>query len=347
MHKIGNLRQKIGRYIMAISLTTIFASQLHAQSSVQPLLNDTLVNSRYPLYPLLKILSVSYDQAFQSDYSIKYKGAAEESGQFSRGRMQAYLWVPFVQKKSYTLSFATTYTREDVQIENVKNPSGVYLNGNTVLDDYNSSVNVNYRSKLFSRQLVINGSLFAGTSPAFKFQKMTAQVFALLILKDVPNTIWSVGLVGTIDKSTATPVLPLMTFWHRFDDPHWELDVVFPQTVKIRRSHTLGGWISAGADLSSPNFFIRNIPGQSQTYESAFTEVTPNLGYDTYLFKNILLSVQGGYRIGMGGRLLEVNDPAKDKIATVDFGSGLYARAGISLVIPNAKIRKTLDNARK
>jgi hypothetical protein len=200
---------------------------------------------------------------------------------------------------------------------------------------------------LFSRQLVINGSLFAGTSPAFKYQKLSGQVFALLIIKDEPNTIWSVGLVTTIDPSTSTPVLPLTTFWHRFDDPDWELDVVFPQSVKIRRSHTLGGWISAGADLVSPSFFIRNIPGQSQTYESAFTEITPSLAYDAYLFKNILFTLQGGYRIGMKGHLLEVNDPAKDKIATVDFGSGLFAHAGLTLVIPNWKIRQTLDNARK
>jgi hypothetical protein len=344
MGKSGN---KIAHYFTTLSVALVFATQLSAQSSVQPLLSDTLVNSRYPLYPLLKILSVSYDQAFQSDYHIKYKGAPDESGQFSRGRSQAYLWVPFVQKKYFTLSFATTFTRDDVQIENVKNPSGVYLDGNTILDDYNTSVNVNYRTKLFSRQLVINGSLFAGTSPAFKFRKWSGQVFALLIIKDMPNTIWSVGLVGTIDPSAATPVLPLTTFWHRFDDPDWELDVVFPQSVKIRRSHTLGGWISAGADLASPSFFIRNIPGQSQTYESAFTEITPNLSYDAYLFKNILLTVQGGYRIDTGGRLLKVNDPAKDKIATVDFSAGPYARAGISFVIPNWKIRQTLDNARK
>ncbi|RZJ65524.1 MAG: hypothetical protein EOO50_13335 [Flavobacterium sp.] len=324
-------------------------SPCQSQTFGDPVRKDTIKYDRFPSYPLLKILSVSYDYAGKSDYKVDFKDTdIDESGEFTRSRMQVYAWIPIIQKRKITVSLAETYTREDITLRNVVNPSGVYVNGNETLEDFNTSINVNYRTKLFSKQLVLNGSVFVGTSPAFEYQKLTGSVYGLLILKDSPRTIYSVGLAGLIDPSAPLPVIPAATYWHRFDDPRWELDVIFPQTAKIRRSNIGKGWVSAGADLVSPSFFIRNVPGQSASYESAFNEITPNIGYDKLFFsKSILLTVQGGYRYAMKGRLVEVNDPARDRIADVEFNSGWYVKGGISWVILNWKVRRVLDEAMK
>lgn len=318
-----------------------------AQDDLGNVAHDTLKIESVPAYPLLKILSVSYDYAGKSDYKIRYKGAPDEEGEFTRGRTQVYFWVPFYKSKRFTWSISETYTREDVVTRDVRNPSGIYVNGNQTLEDFNTALGVNYRTTLFSKQLVLNGIFFVGTSPAFKFQKASGQVYALLILKDSPNTIYSVGVAGLIDPSSPIPALPIAQYWHRFEDKRWEVDVVIPQTAKIRRSRTLGGWLSAGVDFTPQSFFIRNVPGQNTTYEAAFSELTPNIGYDKMLYNNIMLTVQGGYRFAMKGRLVEVDQPSRDRIAHVEFGSGLFVKGGISYVIPNAKVRKTLDDARK
>ncbi|MBD3583962.1 hypothetical protein [Flavobacterium selenitireducens] len=325
----------------------LFASvSVLGQQNLGDIAHDSLKIDGVPSYPLLKILSVSYDYAGKSDYKMRYKGAPDEEGEFTRGRTQVYLWIPFYKSKRFTWSVSETYTREDIVTRDVVNPSGIYVNGNQTLEDFNTALNVNYRTKLFSRQLVLNASFFAGTSPAFKFRKASGQVYALLILKDTPNTIYSVGVAGLIDPSSPIPALPIAQYWHRFDNSLWEADVVVPQTAKIRRSRTLGGWVSAGVDFTPQSFFIRNVPGQDVTYEAAFSELTPNLGYDKMLYNNIMLTVQGGYRFAMKGRLVEVNEPSRDRIAHVEFGSGLFVKGGISYVIPNAKVRKTIDDAR-
>lgn len=331
-------------YNLLVLLVTSFAL---AQTFGDPRRKDTISYDRFPRYPLIKIFSVSYDYAGKSDYKINYREGDDESGEFTRSRMQVYAWIPFIQKRKITVSIAETYTRDDMTLRNVKNPSGVYLNGNETLEDFNTALNVNYRTKLFSKQLIVNGSAFVGTSPAFKYQKVTGSVYGLLILKDSPNTIYSVGVAGLIDPSAPIPAFPAATYWHRFEDDRWELDVIFPQTAKIRRSSSLGGWLSAGADFATPSFFIRNVPNQSTTYESSFNEITPSLSYDKLFAKQFLLTVQGGYRYAMKGRLVEVNDPARDRIADVDLGSGWFVKGSVSWVILNWKVRRVLDEAMK
>ncbi|RZJ70388.1 hypothetical protein [Flavobacterium sp.] len=339
-----NVFRKPNFATFALFIFSLLASPIFAQK-VEPAKKDSL-NERYPRYPLLKIASISYDYAGQSDYKIKYKDAPDESGEFSRGRMQAYLWLPFYRGTYFTWSVTEIYTREDYDLKNVVNPSGTYVSGRETLEDFNTMVNMNWRTKIGTKQFVVNASAMVGSSPAFRYQKVSGQVYGLVILKDVPNTIYSVGAAVLIDPSSPLPVVPVAQYWHRFENKKWEVDIVVPQWAKIRRSETLGGWLSAGAEFASQSFFIRNLPGQqSTTYENAFSEITPNIGYDNLLFGNLMLTVQGGYRINMGGRLGEVNDPARDKIANIDFGSGWYGKAMLTYVIPNKAIRQTLDKA--
>jgi len=336
---------RLTRSLLFSAVSLLVSSAAMAQESAKA--SDTIAPDGVPSYPLLKVLSVTYDHAFKSDYKIRYKGAPDEEGEFTRGRTQVYFWFPFIKTKHFTWSVAETYTREDVTTRNVTNPSDIYVNANRTLEDYNTALNLNYRTMLFSRQFVINGSFFLGTSPAFKFQKASGMVYGILILKDSPNTVYSVGLGGLIDPSAPLPVIPVGTYWHRFENRRWEVDIVVPQTAKIRRSNTLGGWVSAGVDFTPQSFFIRNIPGEASTFESAFTELTPNLSYDKLFFKNIMLTVQGGYRIGMRGRVGQVNDPARDRIANVEFNSGMFVKGGISYVVPNWQVRRTLEEAKK
>ncbi len=327
----------------ALFFAMLLALPAFAQK-VEPAKKDS-INERYPFFPLLKIASISYDYAGKSDYNIKYKDAPDESGEFSRSRMQAYLWLPFYRGKYFTWSVTEIYTREDYDLKNVVNPSGMYVSGRETLEDFNTQLNMNWRTKLGSKQFVVNASAMLGTSPAFQYQKISGQVYGLVILKDVPNTIYSVGAAVLIDPSTPLPVVPVAQYWHRFENKKWEVDIVVPQWAKIRRSDVLGGWLSAGAEFWSQSFFIRNLPGQATTYENAFSEITPSIAYDNLLFGNLMLGVQGGYRIGMKGRLGELNEPARDKIATIDFGTGWYAKATLTYVIPNKAVRQTLDKA--
>jgi|GEM_PF-3061293 len=330
--------------IVAALFVTCFS---WAQDIPGSIAHDSLKLDGVPSYPLLKILSVTYDYAGKSDYKIRYKDMEDEEGEFTRGRTQVYFWAPFYKNKRFTFSISETYTREDIVTRNVKYPSDIYVSGNETLEDYSTGLNVNYRTTLWSRQFVLNGSFFVGTAPAFKFRKASGQLYALLILKNTANTIYSVGVAGLIDPSSPIPALPIAQYWHRFENKLWEVDVIVPQTAKIRRSRTLGGWVSAGVDFTPQSFFIRNIPGQDITYEAAFSELTPNLGYDIMLYNNIMLTAQGGYRFAMKGRFVEVNERSRDRIADVEFGSGFFVRGGLSYVIPNAKVRKTLDDALK
>ena len=77
---------RLTRSLLLSAVTLLATSAALAQEPAKA--SDTIAPDGVPSYPLLKVLSVTYDHAFSSDYKIRYKGAPDEEGEFSRGRTQ-------------------------------------------------------------------------------------------------------------------------------------------------------------------------------------------------------------------------------------------------------------------
>lgn len=337
----NNLYRPVLYFIILLSTTVSWTQQS----------NDTISRSvqdlSRPNYPRIRQLSVSYDQSGWTDYTTDFKGFTIEKGKVNRGRLQVNGTIPIITKENFTLSATEVYTHEELSLKDIINPTFGQLKSNYSFENFNTTLNLTYKSRLLSKVIITNINIIVGSQDFINVEKVSGLLTATLIFQKRPNTRYTLGLAAIVDPSSQIPAFPIITYWHRFKDPRWEMDVILPSTVKIRRSGTMGGWLSVGSDFSSQSFFLKNIPDRSGTYENLYSELTFNLSYERIIMKNFLLGLQAGHKSTLQNRIVKVNEESRNKAADINFNSNLYFKAGISFIISNEKFKKDLDRLKE
>jgi len=300
------------------------------------------VESPVPVYPRIKLLSVSYDQSASTDYKVKTTGNPDNEGDMSRGRLQVVANIPIWKKNAFALSVTEVYTHEEMAIKQSRNPI-FESQANYSFDNFITTLNASYLGKLFNKPLLTNASVIVGSADFLHPEKVSGLVTAMLVFQKRPDTRYTLGLGGLIDPSSQIPAFPIITYWHRFKDPRWELDIILPTMLKIRRSDVWGGWLSAGSDFNGFGYFITDAPNTSKTYQNTYSEISFNVSYEKIFAKNFMVSLQGGYKSTLQNRIMEVNKKYNDAIADIDMGSAPYFKVGMSYIIPNEQVKKEIQ----
>ncbi len=309
-------------------------------------ISKTVLDFSIPSYPRIRQFSVSYDQSGWTDYTSDFKGFTSESGKVKRGRFQANGTIPIIIKEKFTLSATEVYTHEELSLKDVINPTFGQLKSNYSFDDFNTSLNLTYKSRLFNKLLITSASIMAGSEDFINVEKVSGLLTATLVFQKRPQTRYTLGLAAIIDPSTQIPAFPIITYWHRFRDPRWEMDVILPSTIKIRRSDTMGGWLSVGSDFSSQSFFLKNIPDRSGIYENLYSEMTFSVSYERIIMKNFLLALQAGHKSNLENRIVKVYEKSRNSIADINLDKSLYFKVGISYIISTEKLKKDSDRVK-
>lgn len=301
------------------------------------------ISKSIPTYPRIRQLTISHDQSGWTDYTTKFKEFTTESGKLSRGRFQFNGTIPIIIKEKFTLSATEVYTHEELRLKDVTNPTFGQLKSNYGFEDFNTSLNLTYKSRLFNKLLITSASITASSMDFINVEKVSGLLTAILVFQKRPQTRYTLGLAAIIDPSTQIPAFPIITYWHQFKDPRWEMDVILPSTLKIRRSSTLGGWLSVGSDFSSQSFFLKNIPSRSGIHENLYSEMTFSVSYEHIVMKSFLLALQAGHKSNIENRIVRVYEKSRNNIAEINLDRSLYFKVGMSYIISNRKLNKDLD----
>ncbi len=288
-------------------------------------------------YPQLRQFSVSYDYIGKTNYTANFDGMPEETGKVQRGNLKAYGTFKLIDKKKFTLSLTEVYTHSSLDFETDDFPIFDIDEDSYGFDNFNTSLNFTYKSVLFGKPFVSNASVITSTRDFSHLDKVSGLVSATLVFQKNKNTRYTLGLAGIIDPSSQIPAFPVITYWHRFKNPLWELDVVLPQKVKIRRSNTLGGWVSLGSEFSAQSFFIPDFQDRTGTFENRFNEIEFGLSYEKIFMKRFMFSVNTGYNAVVQNNIIEVYKPNSDKIGEIDYDPSFYAKVGISYLFDFGK----------
>ncbi|GLB49580.1 hypothetical protein [Neptunitalea lumnitzerae] len=288
-------------------------------------------------YPIIKLFGVSYDALGPTDYEANIDGHEIHKGTVRGGSLLAYGSFFLLNKPKHIISLTEVYRREFIELNDLENPfyegQGTKYNFNS----FSTSINYTNRTKWKGKPLISTVSTYVTTSDLGRIDKVSGIITSTMVFQKKPETRYTLGVAILADLSTSTPLFPVVSYWHQFKNPSWEISAVLPKEVYLRKNNILGGWLSAGSELISKSYFLYNLPGRFGTFENRLTEIQTGLKYEYITNEGIMLSVGAGYRNVAQNNIIEVYKPNRDKIVNMTYNGGWFAKVELSFVIQSLK----------
>lgn len=285
------------RFPLLITLI-IFATTLQAQQN------------RYPA-ATSKLITIQKDFFGDANYKRYSKeGDLQQEGELSEQRLKIAAVIPLYTNKQFSVTTALSYTRSNLRYYH-KEASGLFQKSKFNTDDFDAALSGMYRTTLFNKPMINTATVVLGSSNFFNPKKMTGLLSSSLVLKANATTLTTIGIAINLDGSGLIPFFPLFSYWHKLSNSQWELDMVLPQRVMLKRPGVFNGWLSTGIELTNNSFFIKQeaeMQYRKGNYEWNSNDINASLAYERFLGKKILVGLKGGYKSSLTTRLLKVND---------------------------------------
>ena len=166
---------------------------------------------------------------------------------------------------------------------------------------------------LFNKPIVYVINAATLIDPITGRRRFSGTGVATLTLLRTENSTFCVGMVGLLDPSLPIPVIPFVTYWHRFKSG---VEFTFdPSAIALRKEFNARNSLALSnnidGNLSLFRHDIINLP-----VEHAFStlEMKSGLVYEHLVTKKVVVSLSAGVRSTFNSRVLEGNSNKEDFI---------------------------------
>lgn len=237
-----------------------------------------------------RTVNFSWEMDADHDYSFGLDGKVQEKGRKQTiHTLRFSTMVPIVKSHKASLYANVQYNSYNFSREG-GNGSKIFTEES--YDHYVGGLNGSYYASLFNRPLILSADVFMD---AWRkgWGELQGRFVAMMVLKNTHQTNFSVGLMG-MTLYSSTPVLPVITYWHRFGNPHLSLDITLPSQMYLRyQMHRQR--LSVGASMNADNFYLKSdLEGTPQVYWFNEVVVKPELHYEYIINQQFYLSAHVG-----------------------------------------------------
>ncbi len=287
-------------------------------------------------FPSTRALDIEFETFGTRNFDSKLFGGNFEHGKVdneTRFRMAAN--VPIFKSRNYIITTSFRYKYDHFNLGDVSS-TGQYVPVNQQNDigfHYLSAAgSFTYFSMLFGKPVIYNATLNADGDEN-GVQRVKGLVAGAIILQRSQYSLITVGIVGLIDRTSISPVLPSFAWKQSFSNSLWSLDLILPQHFMVQRPLFKNGRLSLGSELIGDGFYVK--PGQSflpGTYEYSELEVRSGAMYEQTLGSRLIFTLKGGMANTVLSRLYHKNAAFSDYVyKSTEDGAG-YFNVGISFI---------------
>lgn len=138
------------------------------------------------------------------------------------------------------------------------------------------------------------------------FNRVTATLTGLIMVRATRSTQFGVGVLGMINTTSKVPVFPVFVYRHRFND-RWAVNL-YGAMMGFDFTPTRTDMVSVGADINVKSFYFRpHAVGLPSTCRYTQTDFRPMLKYRRRLMHCLYLDAMAGYAVNMKTRVNGVN----------------------------------------
>lgn len=214
----------------------------------------------------------------------------------------------FLKKTHITLSAnlryqtVTTGFRQS-DLDTLCSPDAINLNGTHHMGQ--AGITATARAMLFGKPMmgigIVNSEWGKGG-----FNRVSATLMALLMLKADRSTQFGVGVLGMVNTTSRMPVFPVFFYRHRIN-PQWLINL-YGGMLGVDYNATPNDLFSIGADVDVKSFYFRpGVEWLPKTCRYTQTNFRPMLKYRRRILTNLYFDAQTGYAVNMRTRVNAVN----------------------------------------
>lgn len=290
------------RIILGVLLAGVHIGVSFAQVDNDSLAEDfrSIAAKNFSRY---RTVNFSWETKLSHDYNFAVDGNKIEKG---RKRdihtINFSTMVPLVKAHKASLYANVKYTSYNFDNKGSQ-PSVIFMDD--TYDYYAGGLNGSYYLSLFNRPLILSAEVFVdGWKKGWG--EVQGRFSTVMVLKNTKQTNFSVGLMG-MTLYNSTPIMPIITYWHRFGNPNLSLDITLPSQMYLRYQMRHQR-ISLGASMNSDNFYLNtDLHGSPTVCLYAEAVVKPEIHYEYIISRQFYLSAHAGFSTLIKGGLYNKN----------------------------------------
>lgn len=253
-----------------------------------------------------RTVNLYWEAKWAHDYTFSLDGQeVEKMRKKNLHTLKASTMVPLLKLKNVSLYANLAYSRYQFDVYDRQTERSSEVFQQSAYDDYEGGLNGSYYFGLFNKPMIVSAALSVdGWNKGFGMFDGTFS--AVMLLKNTERTSFSLGVMARTLFSSMS-VMPVVTWWHRFRNPRLSVDITMPSQFYLRYELEKQR-ISAGASMSSENFYLRTtLEGAPSTAYYSDAVLKPKIHYEYILNRRLYLSVHAGVSMVMKSGLYKKN----------------------------------------
>lgn len=263
------------------------------------------------LYPLLRQGFFATDFMGNANVKSQLSGKDLYEGKMNITRIRSLFNVPISQWGKNTITGTVAYQQQHFETTDVKSYNPQFSDMDRTITKRTGSISATFsRSDSIFNQLVIYSAGITGITDELSSVKRVNYLGSVLLpLKKTQYSSLTIGVVVILDPSAILPVIPVVSYWHKFKGPDLDLFMDLPSRVILRKQLSKRSWTSVGSELQgSLLFFDVNQPGLPQNSISTNIEFRSGATFEYLVTKKLIIGVNGGLYSTTAWRMFDHND---------------------------------------
>lgn len=286
-------------------------------------------------YPQLRQGSVAIDVIGNTNVKGQVSGKDLYEGKMNITRIRSIFNVPVAHWGKNLITATVGYQQHRLQTTDIKSFSPSFPTTDIDVTKRTVSLTANFSrsDSIFNHPIFYSVGVSGITDELSSIKRVNYLGVITVPIKRSQYTSLSVGAVIILDPSAVTPVITVISYWHKFKTSELELFVDIPSRIALRKQLTSRSWASIGTELGgSLQFFELNQPSLPQNSIYSYAELRSGATFEYQATKKLILGINGGMFNTFSTRMFDRNDKPKDYFYKGSNATSPYVSFSISFL---------------
>ncbi|RKR82032.1 hypothetical protein BDD43_2198 [Mucilaginibacter gracilis] len=312
-------------------------AQTENQKGTKKLTDTTTmpIMSQYAIsYPRLRQGFLATDIIAGRNITGELNGKKLYEGKMAMERIRENFNIPVVQWARNSITGTISYQHVHFQTGQITSFSPEFPNTDQSINKSTVGITLSFSraDSIFGHPVNYSGSL-TGLADDKGIERVNYLGLISVPISKSKYSSFNVGLIVVIDPSAVSPVIPIISYWHKFQTADLDLYVELPTKIAVKKQLTKRSWVVVGSELGSNLYFFElNQPALPDKAILKTVDIRSGASFEYLATKKLILGVSGGVYTGISTRLFDHNDKSSDYFFRTSNGSSPYISFSISFL---------------
>jgi hypothetical protein len=159
---------------------------------------------------------------------------------------------------------------------------------------------------LFNHQVIFSANVSGVTDELSAIRRVNELAGVIIPIKQTAATVFAIGLFYSHDPTIQFPVIPLISYMHKFQAGGIQLFADLPTRVLLKKQLSAKSWLSLGTELAGSQSYLKlNKPLMPENAISTTLELKTGFGFEYLAGKKLIIGISGGFSSTLSSRIFQ------------------------------------------